>query len=103
MKVLIVCSLGMSSEVAVNSLKKAAEEKGTEMEVHAVGSSDFEDEIKRESYDVAVIAPQIRHRFKDLKEIAKNNNVPCEVIEPRGYSPIGGKYLYEQVINILKG
>lgn len=102
MKVLIVCSLGMSSEVAVNSLKKAADENGTDMYVHAVGSSDFEGELEKESYDVAVVAPQIRHRYKDLKEIADAKGIPCEVIEARGYSPIGGKFLYKQVMSIVE-
>lgn len=102
MKVLIVCSMGMSSEVAVNSLKKAAEENGADMYVHAVGSSDFEDELERESYDVAVVAPQIRHRYKDLKAIADAKGVPCEVIDAKGYSPIGGKFLYKQVMSIVE-
>ena len=38
MKVLFVCSQGMSSAIAVNALKKEAEKNGIEMEVLAVST-----------------------------------------------------------------
>ena len=39
MKVLFVCSQGMSSAIAVNALKKEAEKNGVNMEVNAVSTS----------------------------------------------------------------
>ena len=46
MKVLFVCSLGMSSAVAIKALEKEAVSKGIEIEVKAVSTQQFEDEIK---------------------------------------------------------
>ena len=66
MKVLFVCSQGMSSAIAVNALKKEAEKNGIELYVKAVSTQEFEDEIKG-GYDVAMVAPQIRHRFDYLR------------------------------------
>ncbi|MEN8435622.1 PTS sugar transporter subunit IIB [Clostridium septicum] len=96
MKVLFVCSQGMSSAIAVNALKKEAEKKGIDMEVLAVSTQEFEEEVKN-GYDVAMVAPQVRHRFDYLKEFAENANVPCALIQPQAYSPLGGPKLLKQV------
>lgn len=96
MKVLFVCSQGMSSAIAVNALKKEAEKNGLEMEVLAVSTQEFEEEVKK-GYDVSMVAPQIRHRFDTLKEAADAANVPCSLIQPQAYSPLGGPKLLKQV------
>lgn len=95
-KVLFVCSLGMSSAIAVNALKKEAEKNGIELEIKAVSTQEFEEEVKA-GYDVAMVAPQIRHRFDYLKEYAESANVPCSLIQPQAYSPLGGAKLLKQV------
>ena len=100
MKVLFVCSLGMSSAVAVNALKKEAKAKGVEIEVQAVSTQQFEEEVKN-GYDVAIVAPQIRHRFDTLNACAKEAKVPCAMITPQGYSPLGGPKLLKQIQEIL--
>lgn len=101
MKVLFVCSMGMSSSMAVNGLKEEASKNGIEMKVNAIGSSGLEDEINS-GYDIVMVAPQIRHRYKDLEEIANKNNVPIELIEPVAYSPMGSKKLYKQAMDLYE-
>lgn len=96
MKVLFVCSQGMSSAIAVNALKKEAEKQGVEMEVKAVSTQEFEEEVQG-GYDVAMVAPQIRHRFDYLKGYADAAKVPCALIQPQAYSPLGGPKLFKQV------
>lgn len=96
MRILFVCSLGMSSTIAVNALKKEAEKTGIQLEIKAVSTQEFEEEIK-EGYNVAMVAPQIRHRYDYLKEYADNANVPCALIQPQAYSPLGGARLLKQV------
>ena len=96
MKVLFVCSLGMSSAVAVKALEKEANAKGVEIEVKAVSTQQFEEEVKK-GYDVAMVAPQIRHRFDTLNAQASEAGVPCAMITPQGYSPLGGPKLLKQI------
>lgn len=56
MKILFICSLGMSSSITVNAMKEEAEKQGIEVEVNAVGSTQATDEITK-GYDVAMVAP----------------------------------------------
>ena len=101
MKVLFVCSQGMSSAIAVNALKKEAEKNGVNMEVNAVSTQEFEEEVK-EGYDVAMVAPQVRHRFDYLKEYVDAAKVPCALIQPQAYSPLGGPKLFKQVKELVE-
>lgn len=99
MKILFVCSAGMSSTIAVNALKDAAAKKGVDLEVLAVGTQAFEEEVHK-GYDAAMVAPQIRHRFDYLKAAANEAKVPCALILPQAYSPLGGDKLLQQVLEL---
>ncbi len=101
MKILFVCSLGMSSQIAVDALLKEAKKNNIEMEVKAVSTQEFEEEVAN-GWDVAMVAPQIRHRFSTLKPFADEANVPVALIEPMGYSPLGGPKLLKQVLSLIK-
>ena len=70
------------------------------MEVLAVSTQEFEQEVKN-GWDVSMVAPQIRHRFDYLKEAAGNAGVPCALIQPQAYSPLGGPKLLKQVNELL--
>ncbi|WP_134685581.1 PTS sugar transporter subunit IIB [Brevibacillus migulae] len=101
MKVLFVCSAGMSSAIVVNALKKEAEKQGLQVEVKAVSTQEFGEEVKQ-GWDVAMVAPQVRHRFDQLKQEADAAQVPCELIPPQAYTPLGGPLLYKKVIELAK-
>ncbi|MCZ0716850.1 PTS sugar transporter subunit IIB [Aerococcus kribbianus] len=96
MKILLACAGGMSSAIAAKSLKEAAAKEGLDFEVHESSSSAFENEIAKD-YDLALIAPQIRHRYDDLKKIGDKAEVPVLLIKPQGYTPIGGPFLLKQI------
>lgn len=96
MKVLLVCSAGMSSAIAAKSLQEAAEAEGIEMAVHEASTQQVEDMVKKD-YKLVLVAPQIRHRFDTLEPYADKAGVPILLISPRGYSSIGGKFLLKQI------
>lgn len=52
--------------------KKEAEKKGVNMEVHAIGTSEVEEEVKN-GWDVVMVAPQVRHRFDSVKNLQKRS------------------------------
>ena len=44
-----------------------------------------------------MVAPQIRHRFDVLKKQADDAGIPCILIQPQGYTPLGGPKLLAQI------
>ena len=101
MKVLIVCSGGMSSTIAEDALKKEAEKRGLAIQVDACGTSALEDELKEEAIDAVMVAPQVRHRYKDLEAVAQAAGVPIVLIAPMAYSPMGGTKLFGQLAELV--
>ena len=49
-----------------------------------------------------MVAPQVRHRFDYLKEYADAAKVPCALIQPQAYSPLGGPKLFKQVKELVE-
>lgn len=101
MKILLVCSGGMSSAMVVKALVNEGKKEGLEIISKAVGTGEFEAELKN-GWDGALVAPQIRHKIDEFKGLGEENNVPVAVIETKGYSPLGGKFLLAQVKEMLK-
>lgn len=91
--VLFICSGGMSSAIVEKALEKEAEKNNVELESSAVGSGEVEHAMKSKKWDIILVAPQVKHRFKLFKEVADEMNLPIELIQPRDYSPLGGKHL----------
>lgn len=90
----------MSSAIAANALKKEGEKAGLDIEVNECSTQAFEDEIKQ-GYDIAMVAPQIRHRYDLLKGFADEAQIPCILIQPQGYTPLGGPKLLAQIKTTL--
>ncbi|MBZ2174899.1 PTS sugar transporter subunit IIB [Schnuerera sp. xch1] len=99
-KVLMVCSGGMSSSLVVNTIKKEAEKENIEIDIKAVGTGEYIDEVK-EDWDLILVAPQVRHRFEGFEEQAKEENIPIELIPPQNYNPLAGAKLIKQIKKYL--
>lgn len=100
-KILLVCSGGMSSTIVVKTIEKEAAIEGMEVEVKAVGTGQYDEEV-RNGWNIVLVAPQVRHRMPVFEGIAKELNIPIALISPQGYSPMGGKKVMEQIKSILK-
>ncbi|MGX0280320.1 PTS sugar transporter subunit IIB [Staphylococcus cohnii] len=95
MKVIMVCSGGMSSSMIVDAVKKEAAKENFDLEIVAVGTEAFENEIA--DYDLGLVAPQVRHRLDKFKKIGEAVNKPVDVIDPMGYTPIGVPKILKQI------
>ncbi|MDT2836474.1 PTS sugar transporter subunit IIB [Enterococcus durans] len=95
--ILFICSGGMSSAIVEKALEKEAKKNNVELESSAVGSGEAEHAMKSSHWDMILVAPQVKHRFKLFKEVADEMKIPIELIPPRDYSPLGGKHLLELI------
>ncbi len=96
MKVLLVCSQGMSSAIAAKALQDTAVKQGLDITVTECSTQAFAEEIKN-GYAIGMVAPHIRHRFDVLKKQADDAGIPCILIQPQGYTPLGGPKLLAQI------
>ena len=87
---------GMSSAIAAKALQDTAVKQGLDITVTECSTQAFAEEIKN-GYAIGMVAPQIRHRFDVLKKQADDAGIPCILIQPQGYTPLGGPKLLAQI------
>lgn len=100
MRILLVCSGGMSTAIVVKAIEQEAAKAGRAVTVRAVGSGEFADAV-RDGWDIALVAPQVRHRLTEFQAAASAAGVPAALIPPQGYSPLGGAVILREVDKIL--
>ncbi|MBV9256865.1 MAG: PTS sugar transporter subunit IIB [Ktedonobacteraceae bacterium] len=100
-RVLIVCSWGMSTSLLVDSMLEAAAEIKYAVSVEALSAGEYAGQI--DECDIVLIAPQIRHLRKSIEKLAISVGKPVALIEPFHYATMNGKAVLEQVMLMLPG
>lgn len=100
MKILLVCSAGMSTSLLVSKMRKAAEEKQLTAEIDAVGESQLKNHL--EDLDVVLIGPQVRYLESKIRKLVEPKGIKVDVIDSIAYGMIQGDKVLEQAINLAK-
>lgn len=93
--VLLVCGTGASSGFMAKNIRKAAKEKGKEVNVKARSDSELDDYI--EEIDLLLVGPHLSYMIDDLKDIASQYNVPVAIIKEESYGSLDGEAVLEQI------
>ena len=97
--ILLVCSAGMSTSALVKKMQEAAEAKGIEVTIWAVGDAESETELPKA--DVICLGPQVR--FLESKMIERvNNEKPVMVIDMSSYGTMNGAKVLEDALALTK-
>lgn len=96
-KILLVCSAGMSTSFMVNKMKDAAKARGIEAEIWAV--ADAEAAANIEKADIMMLGPQVRFLESKMKGIAGDK--PVTVIDMVAYGSMNGEKVLDQALEIL--
>lgn len=96
-KILLVCSAGMSTSFMVNKMKEAAKARGIEAEIWAVADAEAEANIA--NADIMMLGPQVRFLESKMKGIAGDK--PVTVIDMVAYGSMNGEKVLDQALTIL--
>ncbi|MDF9824632.1 PTS system cellobiose-specific IIB component [Breznakia sp. PF5-3] len=96
--ILLVCSAGMSTSALVKKMQEAAEEKGIEANIWAVGDAESENHIGKA--DVICLGPQVRYLESKMKERV-NNEKPVMVIDMASYGTMNGAKVLEEALSLI--
>lgn len=97
--ILLVCSAGMSTSMLVTKMKDAAESKGINAKIWAVGDAEAPRNIP--DADIVLLGPQVRYLQKKTQEMAGDK--PVEVIDMLLYGTMNGAKVLELALNKLEG
>ena len=99
MKVLLICSSGMSSSVLVSNMQKYAAEENIPLEIEALGRDESSQIALK--YDLILLAPQVRYQKERFLK-ATNHSIPIDVIEPTSYGTLNGEKVVKQALYVLE-
>jgi len=98
MKIILVCSAGMSTSMLVNKMIKSAEERGLEVNIKAVAESDLKNNL--DGLDVVLIGPQVRYLEKQIKAQVEPLGIKATIIDQIAYGMMQGNKVLDQAIEL---
>lgn len=96
MKILLVCTLGVSTSLLVKHMQEVADPEDF---IEAQGVGNLEEAIH--DFDVVLVGPQIAWKYKQLEKFCKDNNKPCGLIDPVIYGRFDGPAAMKLVNRIV--
>lgn len=86
-KILLVCSAGMSTSLMVEKMKEAAKEQGIAADISASAEADLSVNLNHVS--IVLLGPQVRYLLPKMQGIVPAG-VPVEVINSMDYGMMNG-------------
>lgn len=99
-KILLLCQAGMSTSLLVKKMTEAAQKKGIEAEIKAVGLEKFQENI--DQYDVFLLGPQVKYKKAELEKIAAEVGKKVEVINTVDYGMMRGDKVLDFALGLIK-
>ena len=77
-KVVLLCTLGMSTSLLVSKMRKAANELGIDCSIVAIG--EYELKKYEKEADIIMLGPQVRYLFNSLRKKV-DSNIPITLFK----------------------
>ncbi len=100
MKILLLCSAGMSTSMLVKKMEAAAASKGITADILAVPIAEFEEKLS--DWDIFLLGPQVRFRLDEFSKLAAQQGKKVLAINPMDYGAMKGENVLNTAIEALK-
>lgn len=98
LQVLFVCCAGMSTSLLVEKVKKAAAERGVEMELDAVGEAEARKNLK--GIDVVLLGPQVRYLESSFRKEVDGTDTKLDMANMLAYGRLDGNAILDQILEL---
>ena len=96
--VAVLCYTGASSSYFVEGLKDDAIKRNIDIEIESYTISPFPTDFKK--YDVILVAPQVKHCIKQVKEITADQEIPIIGLNFRAFGLRETDEILDQIIEL---
>lgn len=100
--ILLVCTIGMSSNLIVANMQRLSERKGLDLDVYAVSAPELEAFLAKREVKVLLLGPQVRYLEKELCHRLKEVKIPIGVISMKDYGNLESENILAQAIELLR-
>lgn len=100
MRIMLVCSNGLSTSLVVSSMQEAAKAEGKNYKIWAIGQQNVQEELG--NFDIVMVGPQVRYIQKRIQKLVENK-IPVVVIDQIAYGRRDGVAVLKQAEDAVKG
>lgn len=100
MKIILVCSAGMSTSMLVDKMIENSKERGLSAEIKAIPEAQLKNEL--EGLDVVLIGPQVRYLESKIRQVVEPEGVKVDVIDQTAYGLIQGDKVLDQALSLME-
>jgi PTS system cellobiose-specific IIB component len=98
MKILLICSAGISSNALVIKMQETAKLIGFKAKIWAAPISQLNDFIQ--DIDIILLSPQTRYLLKDIQKLAQAYNITVDTIHPLHFGKADGHAVIKQILSL---
>lgn len=99
-KIMLVCSAGMSTSLLVTKMSAAAVKNNIETNIFAVAEADAKKHF--DEVDVVLLGPQVRFLLSKMKELLEPKGIPVDVINGIDYGMMNGEKVLNQALGLME-
>lgn len=99
-KIMLVCSAGMSTSLLVTKMSAAAVKNNIEANIYAVAEADAKKQF--DEVDVVLLGPQVRFLLAKMKELLEPKGIPVDVINGIDYGMMNGEKVLNQALGLME-
>lgn len=100
LNVLLVCGSGASSGFMATNMRRAAIDRGMEIELKARSESEIENYI--DEIDVLMVGPHLAYILDEVEEYTGGLDVKVILMKPEYYSTLDGDKAIDHLLNEIK-
>lgn len=97
-KIMLVCSAGMSTSLMVTKMEKAAKNRNLEAEIFAIPEAEIKN---HKDIDVILLGPQVRYLFNKMKAAMEPKGIPVAVIDSMKYGMMNGEAVLDDALKLI--
>ena len=98
-KILLVCSAGMSTSMLVKKMQEEAAQRSLDAEIIAVGDADSSEHL--ETSNIVMLGPQVRYLEKNMVDRV-DNKIPVCVIDMQAYGMMNGAKVLDDALKTIE-
>ncbi|WP_208558964.1 PTS sugar transporter subunit IIB [Marinilactibacillus kalidii] len=100
--ILLICTAGMSTNMLVSKMKKAAKEQANDVSIVAVPATEAPAQFASKEFDVVLLGPQVSYMKANVMKQLEEKNVEVAVIDMKDYGMMNGKKVLADALNLIK-
>lgn len=98
LRTMFVCCAGMSTSMLVERVKRVADEKGVELDIHAAAEAEAKNDLSQA--DIILLGPQVRYLESKFRKLLSGNDTKLAVVDMQAYGCMDGEKVLTQILDL---